>query len=248
MEDFLTTRQVLDILKVDRITIYRMLNDGRLKGTKIGQQWRFSRADVESLLNGERLSAANGKLAEESGLPVHCLQAIQDLFAAVSQYSAVLISPLGDLITEISNPCRFCQIFRTNQAAAESCQTSRESFVKQSASGMYHFTCHAGLHYVGAQVIAGEEFVGLFLVGGYGLEPGDPGEKATFLDQLGSKFGISSNQLTAAYEQMPILQTDQQIQLEMWSASAASAFESILRERMGFAQRLKKIADLTQIS
>ena len=128
MEDFLTTRQVLDILKVDRITIYRMLNDGRLKGTKIGQQWRFSRAEVESLLNGEKSAVANTKTADDSGLPVHCLQAIQDLFAAVSQYSAVLISPQGDLITEISNPCRFCQIFRSNPAAADACRSSQVGF------------------------------------------------------------------------------------------------------------------------
>jgi excisionase family DNA binding protein len=247
MEDFLTTRQVLDILKVDRITIYRMLNDGRLKGTKIGQQWRFSRAEVESLLNGEK-SAALNKGVDDSGLPVHCLQAIQDLFAAVSQYSAVLISPQGNLITEISNPCRFCQIFRSNFAAADACRSSQSGFAEQASKGQNRFTCHAGLHYVGTQVVAGDESIGLFLVGGYGLEPGDPGEKTAFLEQLGGRFGISGNQLTAAYEQMPVLQPDQQLQLELWANSAANAFESILRERMGFARRLKKIADLTQIA
>lgn len=247
MEDFLTTHQVLDILKVDRITIYRMLNDGRLKGTKIGQQWRFSRAEVESLLNGEKPATSNNRNADDSGLPVHCLQAIQDLFATVSQYSAVLISPQGNLITEISNPCRFCQIFRSNPAAADACRSSQVGFAEQSVKGQNRFTCHAGLHYVGTQVIVSEEPVGLFLVGGYSLEPGDPGEKSAFLEQLGSKFGISGNQLTAAYEQTPKLQQDQQFQLDMWANSAANAFESILRERLGFARRLKKIADLTQI-
>jgi hypothetical protein len=47
---------------------------------------------------------------------------------------------------------------------------------------------------------------------------------------------------------MPILLSEQQKQLENWSTSAANAFESILRERLGYAMRLKKIADLTQIS
>jgi excisionase family DNA binding protein len=247
MEDFLTTRQVLDILKVDRITIYRMLNDGRLKGTKIGQQWRFSRAEVESLLNGEKQVFSNNRGVEDSGLPVHCLQAIQDLFATVSQYSAVLISPQGDLITEISNPCRFCQIFRTNPSAAGACRDSQTGFAEEAGKGKNRFICHAGLHYVGTQVMAGEETIGVFLVGGYGVEPGDPGEKTVFLNRLGSRYGIPINQLTTAYEQMPILQPEQQIQLESWSVSAASAFESILHERLGFARRLKKIADLTQI-
>ena len=52
MDDLLSTRQVLNILKVDRITIYRMLQDGRLQGVKIGQQWRFTRSAVERLIGG----------------------------------------------------------------------------------------------------------------------------------------------------------------------------------------------------
>ena len=50
VNDLLTSRQVQEILKVDRITVYRMLNDGRLKGVKIGQQWRFHNSEVERLL------------------------------------------------------------------------------------------------------------------------------------------------------------------------------------------------------
>ena len=50
MEELLTTKQVLDILQVDRTTIYRMLKDGRLSGVKVGQQWRFPRSEVEDLL------------------------------------------------------------------------------------------------------------------------------------------------------------------------------------------------------
>ena len=125
----------------------------------------------------------------------------------------------------------------------------RLDFADQASKGQNRFTCHAGLHYVGTQVIVGDEPVGLFLVGGYGIEPGDPGEKTAFLDQLGTRFGISGNQLIRRYtNRCQLLQPDQQIQLEIWSNSAANAFESILRERMGFALRLKKIADLTQIA
>lgn len=47
MDDLLTTRQLQDLLRVDRITIYRMLNDGRLRGFKVGGQWRFSPREVE---------------------------------------------------------------------------------------------------------------------------------------------------------------------------------------------------------
>ena len=53
MDELLTTRQVQSILQVDRTTIYRMLKDGRLRGVKVGQQWRFHDTDVRALLSGE---------------------------------------------------------------------------------------------------------------------------------------------------------------------------------------------------
>ncbi len=50
VDDLLTTKQLRDLLQVDRITIYRMLYDGRLHGFKVGGQWRFSRQEIEAWL------------------------------------------------------------------------------------------------------------------------------------------------------------------------------------------------------
>ena len=47
MGDLFTVKQVQDLLKVDRITVYRMLQDGRLKGIKVGHQWRFNQSEVQ---------------------------------------------------------------------------------------------------------------------------------------------------------------------------------------------------------
>ena len=53
MAELLTTKQLEDLLKIDRITVYRMLNDGRLKGVKIGNQWRFPQNEIDRLLGEE---------------------------------------------------------------------------------------------------------------------------------------------------------------------------------------------------
>jgi excisionase family DNA binding protein len=45
--------EVIAMLKTTRPTFYRWLRAGRLKGTKIGRQWRFSREDVERFLKGQ---------------------------------------------------------------------------------------------------------------------------------------------------------------------------------------------------
>jgi excisionase family DNA binding protein len=246
MEDFLTTRQTQDILKVDRITIYRMLNDGRLKGTKIGQQWRFSRSDVESLLNGTKLLEDTGKSSYDGTLPVHCLQTIQDLFTAVSQYSAVLFNLQGNLITSISNPCSFCKLFYVNPDLADTCHSSRSKFVEQAQNGEKRFTCHAGLHYAGRFVTSGEGVIGLFLVGGYRISGIDKGEEISG-SRLLEKNGLHKDMINTAFEAVPVLPHKEEDKMDSWAAATAQAFESILQERSSFARRLKKIADLTQI-
>ncbi|HEY9087881.1 MAG TPA: helix-turn-helix domain-containing protein, partial [Anaerolineaceae bacterium] len=112
MDDLLTTRQVQDLLKVDRITVYRMLNDGRLKAVKIGQQWRFPRREVDRLLNtGEPAAAPEADTAAvAAGFPTHCVQTIQNLFSEMGQVSALVVDMQGRLLTEVSSPCALCRM------------------------------------------------------------------------------------------------------------------------------------------
>ena len=49
----LTAAQVGDLLDVDASTIYRMAGDGRLRGVRIGRQWRFPRTEIDGLLRGD---------------------------------------------------------------------------------------------------------------------------------------------------------------------------------------------------
>lgn len=168
MEDFLTTRQVQDVLKVDRITIYRMLGDGRLKGTKIGQQWRFSVHEVERLMNGagqaEEIRPAPGRM----GLPLHCIQTIQNLLAEVAGINALVVDMQGAPVTEPSGQY---------QPGAEDSQAWR-AFAEASRAGQRSFSGANGLEYTGAPVLDGGEQIGLFLAGPFspgGERPTPPG-------------------------------------------------------------------------
>ena len=53
-DTLLTARQLQELLQVDRITIYRMLSDGRLEGFKVGGQWRFSRQAIQGWLKEQQ--------------------------------------------------------------------------------------------------------------------------------------------------------------------------------------------------
>jgi excisionase family DNA binding protein len=50
----LTSKTVQLMLNVDKSTVYRMAQDGRLPAVKVGRQWRFPRAEMEKALSSNR--------------------------------------------------------------------------------------------------------------------------------------------------------------------------------------------------
>ena len=248
MTDYFTTRQVQDLLKVDRITIYRMLQDGRLRGVKIGQQWRFAQRDVERLLSGAPASdEALAPSSSDANFPTHCVQTIQDLFSDVSQISALVVDNAGHPITQVSRACAFCQQVMQNPAGQAACQDSWREIAQQASSGRKFFTCHAGLQYICAPISDQNEPGGYFLAGQFYWQAPEAREQAERLRRTASQAELNTTELLQASAAIPVMAPDQHQQVETWPQTAARAIESILRERTGLIQRLQQIANLTQI-
>jgi excisionase family DNA binding protein len=247
MDDLLTTRQVQSVLKVDRITIYRMLQDGRIKGVKVGQQWRFSRREVERILSGEAALETPVIQATNSGFPTHCVQTIQDLFSAVSQIGSMVIDMQGEPLTQISNPCALCQLIQSSPSGLQACRASWQSFIQESTEGSKFFTCHAGVQNVGAPIFDKSQQIGLFLAGQFYWEAPDPREEAGRIRRLAAAYGLPLEELQQAARTVPVIAHEDQARAEAWPAAAARAIQSILHERISFMERLQQIANLTQI-
>ncbi len=243
MENLFTTKQVQDLFKVDRITIYRMVQDGRLKGVKVGNQWRFPQSEVERLLGGE--SAVFETEPVESVFPTHCVQTIQNLFTSVSQVSALVIDAAGKPVTQISEPCRFCQLVQSSPSGKNACQSSWESFMRQP-NRQQRFTCHAGLNYLGATVVDQNRLQGQFLAGEFYWEQPDSKEEQQRVQQLALRHNLNVDELIEAAQSIPGLSEEQRSHLSAQPAAAARAIESILSERTNFLNRLQQIASLTQ--
>ena len=248
MDDFLTTRQIQDILKVDRITIYRMLQDGRVKGVKVGQQWRFARQEVDRILKGDKPVEAHVMQNGDTVFPVHCVQTIQDLFSDVGQVSALLLDEQGEPVTEISRGCAFCQTILSSPKGRQACLNSWKEFAEKSRQGSKFFTCHAGLQYIGAPVSDQSHQVGVFLAGQFFWQAPEAREKAERLRRLAGVYDLKNEDLEKAAETIPVIDPEQHSRLEGWPATASRAVQSIMHERMGFMRRLQQIANLTQIS
>ena len=247
MNEYLSTRQVIDILKVDRITIYRMLQDGRLKGIKIGQQWRFSKSEVERLLSGSASQPTKEEANPSTGFPTHCVQTIQDLFSRISGLSALMIDVDGNPLTEITHPCSFCKLLLSHPAAKKDCQETWSRLPQQAPESTTFYTCHAGLAYLVTPVYDGERRAGYFLSSQSVQSPGSHTTDQPHVRELSEKYGIAEEVLVEDARHIPILPTDQQAQVVSWSESLTQAVQSILQERTGYLSRLQQIANLSQV-
>src|SRR5438552_17324030 len=52
--ELLDMDQAIALLKTTRPTFYRWLREGKIKGMKLGRQWRFYRGDVDRFLKGQQ--------------------------------------------------------------------------------------------------------------------------------------------------------------------------------------------------
>ena len=246
MTELLTTRQVQNLLKVDRITIYRMLADGRLKGVKIGQQWRFPVNEVERFLNGST-PAETPAPAAPPPLPVHCLQTVQNLFTGVSQVGGLVVDPAGAPITALSGACQLCRMLQSTPSGAQACRDSWKAMALAAEDGEREFTCHAGLSYLAAPVMDGETRVGWLLAGQIRLTDPIPEENNNQMQELSRAHTLPVSAVQEAFRQAPLIPSDKHAQLHSWVINASTAMESIMLERSGFMQRLQQIANLTQL-
>ncbi len=55
MEAPLTVKELSEYLKLDRMTIYKMLKKGEIPASRIGHQWRFFRKDIDDWIRSNRV-------------------------------------------------------------------------------------------------------------------------------------------------------------------------------------------------
>jgi excisionase family DNA binding protein len=82
---FLTTEEVLEYLHVNLRTVYRLIKAGKIPAFRVGRQWRFRRADLDTWLRTQRTdrSADEGQSidARHKVLVVDDEEGIRDLLS-----------------------------------------------------------------------------------------------------------------------------------------------------------------------
>jgi excisionase family DNA binding protein len=256
MDTLLTTRQLQNLLQVDRITIYRMLNDGRLQGFKVGGQWRFARQAVEQWLQEQQIGlevteppeAADELRPSPNALPLSCVQAMQGIFAETLGLAAVTTTVDGTPVTPIANCCGFCELILSTEVGRQRCIASWRAVTVDSGSAPHFATCHAGLCYAWGRIVVQGQFVAAIYVGQFlDRVPADGDGWPGRIAELATATGLEAQRLEAALARVPVLDKDRQQQVPRLVQRVASTFSEIGEERLSLLGRLQRIAEITQL-
>lgn len=253
MDALLTSRQLQDLLQVDRITIYRMLNDGRLQGFKVGGQWRFSRQAIERWLQEQQAdldvpeppTTAADLQPSADLLPLSCIQAIQGIFAEALGVGTVTTAVDGTPLTPIAHSCDFCNLILSTQAGRQRCIGSWRAAAATGRDVPRLATCHAGLRYAWGRIEVRGDFVAATHAGQFLDTPPSVEAWSARLTELAVASGLDEQALRQALARVPVLDETRRQQVPRLLHRVAATFSEIGEERLNLLGRLRRIAEMT---
>lgn len=160
MQNLLNARQVQDVLHIDRSTVYRMAEDGRLPAVRVGKQWRFPAEDIYGLVSSQP------PLVNTSPLDPAVADAIAGLAADLLGVMVLVTDMEGHPITEIANPCPWMRDHAEDAVVLPTCisewqaMADDHSFEPEFLAGQFGFECAR------AFVRSGRELIAMVLAGG----------------------------------------------------------------------------------
>ncbi len=255
MTEMLTAKEMESLLHVDRSTIYRMADSGRLPAIKVGKQWRFPAEKVEEWLRvditnyspqpstmPDDLPVTQDRTLREI-LPLDCVQLIQDTFADLLGVMLVITDMEGRPITRASHTCGLFDVINNEPDALERCMQSWHSLASTIDLEPRFSRSHLGLLCTRALVRVGMELKGMVVAGCVAPDIWPPAsdEIRAIADEFGVPETRIQNHLLEVFnldreERQRVLGTVQRI---------ANIVAHIVNERRLLMGRLSAIADLT---
>ena len=205
----LTSKQVQEIFRVDRSTIYRMAEDGRLPAVKVGRQWRFPSEHLESLLgqsNGESTlpttpAADTEPVALRAILPGDSAQSVADLAADLFGVMSVVTDMLGLALTSVANPCCYFTAVFNGIYTADRCSEGWRRLGEEIDLEPRFLPSHLGFLCARSFIRVGSNLAGMVIVGGVAPEvwPPDETEIAAVASETGTSEQIISDHVSEVY-------------------------------------------------
>ena len=254
MDDLITTKQLMELLRVDRTTIYRMLNDGRLPGMRVGGQWRFQRQTIEKWLQEKKppepneIEASSDQKAGIEVLPLYCLQPIQEVFAQTGDVGALTTDLEGKPLTPVSNSSAFCNLILSTEQGRAKCESCWKRLADQTEHERPRLEkCHAGLTYARGRIVVDGHFIAMFFVGQFTVEDGVVVRSRAHLSHVARECGVAVNELAEAAKGVRTLEKSRAERLLGLLQLVADTYSHIGQERLELLTRLKKVAEIAGV-
>jgi excisionase family DNA binding protein len=162
----LTTQEVQRLIKVDRSTVYRMAEDGRLPAVKVGRQWRFPEDRLHNWLQrrlppAPRPEPPAGGAAPQPGT----LQAVADFIGLSLGTMVVLTDLAGRPICTPTNSCGLFDALHGHPGVLERCIDGWRTLAGEADLGPQWRTTPLGFLCARSLVRQGDRLVAMVLAG-----------------------------------------------------------------------------------
>jgi excisionase family DNA binding protein len=187
----LTTQDVQRLMKVDRSTVYRMAEDGRLPAVKVGRQWRFPEDQIHDLLRCRPTPAAMAGTDDSPGLAgalgPGVLQAVSDLLGETLGTMVVVTDLEGHPVADPSNPCGLFEAVHRFPGVFERCVDNWQVLAAEVDLDPQWRPTPLGFLCARSLVRDGGQLIGMVLAGGVAPAswPPAPEESARLATGLG---------------------------------------------------------------
>lgn len=259
MATFLTTQEMQELLSVDRSTVYRMAEDGRLPGVKVGRQWRFPADRVAEQLGlstaaADPAGAARPSTAEDPGPTVRLgdllerdvAQSVADLLGDLFGVMAVLTEMDGTPVTAIANPCGYFSAIADEPATAAACLAGWRLLADEPHMAPRFVPSHLGFLCARTFVWVDRRPVGMIVVGGVTPRVWPPASGV--LDGIAGELGVPVDTFGAQVEETWDVPSDRQEWILRLLPQVGDLVSQLVAARSQLLARLDAIAVLADPS
>ena len=242
---FLTTKDLQDLIKVDKSTIYRMAEDGRIPAVKVGRQWRFPADAVETWL---RLGAAPVESSDRDRLvgvvSPGVAQAIIEVVAEAAGVMAVLTDMDGTPLTAVANPCGLFTSVGSDPAVRAKCTESWRRYgtvpelVPRFHPSDFGFLCAR------AFIRHESRLLGMVIAGGIARDDWPPDSDE--IRSIAAALGVGADTLAPHIDEVYRVGPEERERILRLLPRVGVLFSNLVEERLHHTGTLAAIADLAE--
>jgi excisionase family DNA binding protein len=253
MATMLTSHDMQQRLQVDRSTIYRMAEAGRLPALRVGKQWRFPADEIERWLGDQRPEAKRDEAyvqapatppgpATADPLPP-CVQLIQDVVGDILGVMVVITDMAGRPLTAVSNPCGFFTALAGRDDALDRCVDTWHRLAAVPDIQPQLVPSETGLLCGRGLIRSGSELTGMLVVGGIAPEAWPPDDDV--LAAVAETFGVPMEDACAHAEEVYRLGPSARVTVLESVQRVADIISHIGEDRRALLGRLTAIGALS---